>query len=220
MIVEPLCQGTAGMALYSEQYLREACERCRAAGILFIVDEIAMGYGRTGKMFAFEHAGIDPDIVTVGKGITAGYLPLSAAIVRDSIYDTFSDQETDHTFYHGHTFAGNPIACAAALKTLDLYREEKIVEQAARKGKFLQEQLGRFSDFSTIRDIRGLGMVAAIDCADVSLARRIQQRMKAAGYLLRPLGDTIYLMLPLVTPEETIIEVIDALVVCFESESA
>jgi len=115
VMVESLCQGASGMRMYSAEFLKHIANVCEEVGCLLIVDEIAMGCGRTGKMWAFEHAGIDPDIVTVGKGITAGTLPLSATIVKDSIHETFNDHDVDRTFYHGHTFAGNPIAAAAPL---------------------------------------------------------------------------------------------------------
>ena len=125
VIVEPLCQGAAGMKMYPADYLRQLGELCRNQNMLLIVDEIATGFGRTGRMFAFEHAGIDPDIVCVGKALSGGYLPISAAIVKDDIYQTFSDKPADHTFYHGHTFCGNPIAAAAAMEALTLYEQER-----------------------------------------------------------------------------------------------
>ena len=125
VIVEPLCQGAAGMRMYPAKYLRKLSELCAQNHVLLIVDEIAMGFGRTGRMFAFEHAGIDPDIVCVGKGLSGGYLPISAAVVKEEIFETFADEPEDHTFYHGHTFAGNPIAAAAAVECLNIYREEK-----------------------------------------------------------------------------------------------
>ena len=144
VIVEPLCQGAAGMRMYPARYLRKLGELCRENGVLLIVDEIAMGFGRTGRMFAFEHAGIDPDIVCLGKSLSGGYLPISAAVVKEEIFETFADEPEDHTFYHGHTFAGNPIAAAAAIECLNVYGEEKIVEKAARSGEVLAAALRGF----------------------------------------------------------------------------
>ena len=150
VIVEPLCLGAAGMKMYPAECLRRLGELCRQNRVLLIVDEIAMGFGRTGRMFAFEHAGIDPDIVCVGKGLSGGYLPISAAVVKEEIFETFADEPLDHTFYHGHTFAGNPVAAAVAVECLDIYREEKIVEKAERAGKALAAR------FEAFRGVSGL----------------------------------------------------------------
>ena len=155
VIVEPLCQGAAGMRMYPAKYLRRLGELCRENGVLLIVDEIAMGFGRTGRMFAFEHAGIDPDIVCLGKSLSGGYLPISAAVVKQEIFETFTDEPEDHTFYHGHTFAGNPIAAAAAIECLNVYGEENIVEKAARSGEVLAEH------FEAFRGVPGVVNVAA-----------------------------------------------------------
>lgn len=140
VIVEPLCLGAAGMKLYGPAWLCRLDETCKALKIPLIVDEIAMGFGRTGRMFAFEHAGIDPDIVCVGKALTAGYLPMSATIVRDDIYKTFTDEPEDHTFYHGHTWSGNPIAAAAALATLAVFEQEQLVQRAQESGARLDRK--------------------------------------------------------------------------------
>ena len=162
----------------------------------FIIDEIAMGFGRAGKMFA-QHADIDPDIVTIGKGISNGTLPISATIVRDSIYDTFSDEPVDHTFYHGHTFAGNPIASAAALATLDVYRDENIIT----KGESIRHRLKHLSSdlaqHHCVKNIRTLGMIAAFDVASPEVAQTIRHAMKTEGVLIRPLGNVLYVMPPL-----------------------
>ena len=202
VIVEPLCRGAAGMRIYSPKYLKGVAELCRNENVPLIVDEIATGMGRTGKMYAFEHAGIDPDIVCVGKGLSAGYLPISAVVVKNRLYDTFADVPADHTFYHGHTFAGNPIACAAALETLAIYEEEKIVERAARLGKVLGEEVESLRDLPGASALRHLGMIAAVD---VAWADKVRKRLWEQDHILiRPLGRSVYLMLPLIVDEAII----------------
>jgi adenosylmethionine-8-amino-7-oxononanoate aminotransferase len=151
------------MKMYPAKYLQRLAELCRENRVLLIVDEIAMGFGRTGRMFAFEHAGIDPDIVCLGKGLSGGYLPISAAVVKEEIFQTFSDEPEDHTFYHGHTFAGNPIAAAAAVECLNIYREEKIVEKAERTGQALAARFEAFKGVAGVANVRCLGMIAAFD---------------------------------------------------------
>jgi adenosylmethionine-8-amino-7-oxononanoate aminotransferase len=182
-----------------------------------IVDEIAMGFGRTGKMFAFEHAGIDPDIVCLGKSLSGGYLPISAAVVKDSIFETFGDEPEDHTFYHGHTFAGNPIAAAAAIECLEAYREENIVGRAEALGRLLAASLEPFRDMPGVAKVRSVGMVGAFDLTDAGgetgpvRAQHLRRLLMERGVLLRPLGSTVYLMLPLIASEEILVETIQEL---------
>ncbi|MFH0953517.1 MAG: adenosylmethionine--8-amino-7-oxononanoate transaminase [Verrucomicrobiota bacterium] len=208
VIVEPLCQCAAGMKMYPAEYLKELAALCRDHKVLLIADEIATGLGRTGTMFAFEQAGIDPDIVCVGKALSAGYLPISAAIVKDEIYRTFSDQGHDCTFYHGHTFAGNPIAAAAALATLEIYDEAHVVEDAARKGLLLEEWMAPLANLPTVDEVRCLGMIGAVelkpDTGSPPRPRRVQKLLLEQGILLRPLGQVVYLMPPLITPDDTL----------------
>ena len=214
LIVEPLLQGAAGMKMYSADHLRHLAELCRAHGVLLIVDEIATGFGRTGRMFAFEHAGIDPDIVCLGKSLSAGYLPISATIVRDAIYDTFSDKPVDHSFYHGHTFCGNPIAAAAALAALDVYERIDIAGQARRIERVFREMLEPLAKLSQVKEVRILGAMAAVELNGESqpnaaatedgmpAAQLVRRRMLDAGILIRPLGNVVYLMPPLTTPDD------------------
>lgn len=207
VIVEPICQGAAGMRIYAPACLAKMAALCRKHDVLLIADEIAMGFGRTGRMFAFEHAGIDPDIVCLGKGLAGGYLPMSATIVREALYETFADGKEDHTFYHGHTFAGNPVAAAVALETLRIYAEDRIVERAREAGARLQEALASLRGMSGVRDVRGLGLLAAIELTESKgqsgpeRARRIAAWLLQQGVLIRPLGSVVYLMPPLITPD-------------------
>jgi len=218
VIIEPLCQGAGGMRVYSPRYLRKLRERCTEEDVLLVADEIATGMGRTGRMFAFEHAGVDPDIVCLGKGLAAGYLPISATVVRDRIFETFSDLPEDNTFYHGHTFAGNPIAAAAALEALRIYEEDDIVGNARRLGCILQDEISAPAGADGVADVRCLGMIGAVELGNgpgdpdgSTRAAKVKEAMLEKGILTRPLGNVIYLMLPLVTPEEVLRKAVQAL---------
>lgn len=205
VIVEPLCQGAAGMRIYHPDYLRRLARLCRAHGILLIADEIAMGMGRTGRLWAFEHAGIDPDIVCLGKGLAAGYLPISVTMVKEHIFQTFRDQPADHTFFHGHTFAGNPLACAAAIATLAFYRKKSVVRRAQAGGRILAGGLRNIKKLPGVKNVRSLGMIAVCELEDAHGAgRRRAQAVRRAlleeGILIRPLGNVLYLLPPLLTP--------------------
>lgn len=209
LMVEPLCLGAAGMVMYPPAYLTELDALCRRHGVLLISDEIAMGFGRTGRRFAFEHAeGVRPDIVCVGKALSAGYLPISAAIVRADIHATFADRPVDRSFYHGHTFAGNPIAAAAACEALKVYREERLAERAAELGSRLHAWLAPLGELPQVREVRSLGMIAAVelapeepDVAGESRPVRVRRNLLRRRILARPLGNVVYLMPPLNTPE-------------------
>lgn len=217
VIIEPMCQGSGGMRIQHPEYLRRLAQLCREEGVLLIADEIAMGMGRTGKMFACDHAGVLPDIVCLGKSLSAGYLPISAAVAKTSLYETFSDKPDDHTFYHGHTFAGNPIAAAAAIETLRVYEEEGIVAQSAAMGKVLAEELASLAVLPGVRNIRSLGMIGVVELEDdkeglgTRRAIRVRDRLRENGILLRPLGPVIYVMPPLVTPEPVLRYLVQAL---------
>lgn len=214
VIIEPLCQCAAGMRIYEEKYLKKLAQLCRAHKILLIADEIAVGFGRTGTMFAFEQAGIEPDIVCLGKGLAGGYLPISATIVKENIYSTFSDTPQDHSFYHGHTFAGNPIACAAALEVLKIYEEKKILDQIRRKSEIMANMISRLCSSAGVRNVRSLGMIFAFDLPGKEgpeKIRVIRKKTLEAGVLIRPLGSVIYLMPSLITPDDLLIKTIDLL---------
>lgn len=207
VVVEPLCQGAAGMRMYAPAYLERLAACCQAHDVLLIVDEIATGFCKTGRVFAYEHAGIRPDIVCVGKAVTAGALPLSAAIVDDRIYETFDDADRDGTFYHGHTFAGNPIAAAAALEALAIYKEENLAARAAGLGALLEEELSPLADLPHVKDVRCLGMIGAVEFDAAETARNLAGALRHDGVLVRPLGSVLYLILPLIVTEEQLLEV-------------
>jgi adenosylmethionine-8-amino-7-oxononanoate aminotransferase len=212
VIIEPLCQGAAGMRIYPAEYLRLLDRLCKEKDVLLIVDEIAVGFGRTGKMFAFQHGDVDPDIVCLGKSLAGGYLPISATVVKNRIFETFRDKPEDSTFYHGHTFSGNPIAAAAALETLRIYKEEAIVEKAEQKGYLLKDQMARFLSLLHVVDVRCLGMIGAVELNEKPwLAQHIRERLLGDGILIRPLGNVVYLMPPLITPEDILTRTVEAL---------
>jgi adenosylmethionine-8-amino-7-oxononanoate aminotransferase len=177
--------------------------------VLFIVDEVATGFGRTGTMFACEHEGIEPDLMAVGKGITGGYLPLAATLATEEIYRAFlGTVEEGRTFYHGHTYTGNPLACAAALASLDLFEQDRVLEQLQPKIDQLDRGLERISHLPIVGDVRQCGFMAGIELvkdkvtgAPFPLGERVAvQVIKEArrrGVMIRPLGDVVVLMPPL-----------------------
>lgn len=217
VIIEPMCQGSGGMRFQNPEYLRRLAALCRETGVLLIADEIAVGMGRTGQMWASDHAGIAADIVCVGKSLSAGYLPISAAVAKASLYDTFRDQPDDHTFYHGHTFAGNPIAAAAAIETLRVYESEGIVAQAAAMGRILAAELQELAGIAGVRNVRSLGMIGVVELVDqdggcgTRRAGRVRDRLRENGILLRPLGPVLYVMPPLTIPEPVLRYLVQAL---------
>lgn len=221
VIVEPLCQGAAGMRIYDPAYLRLLAQECREHEVLLIADEIAVGFGRTGRMFAYEHAGVVPDIVCLGKAMSGGYLPISATSVRDEIAATFSDKPVDHTFFHGHTFAGNPLAAAAACAALDIYERDNIALMAHTKGRFMADKFAALKGYPGMRNVRTLGMIAAIELrAKPGLPARICAALCRQGILLRPLGDVIYLMPPLITPDDMLGDAIETLIKTVREEAS
>ena len=220
VIVEPLCQAASGMRMYSAKYLTKLNELCIRHRVLLIVDEIAMGFGRTGKMFAFEHADIDPDIVCIGKGLSGGTLPISAAIVKNTIFNTFTDKPVDNTFYHGHTFAGNPIASTVALKVLEIYERDDMVKKAEYLGNILKKEITRFEELSVVDNTRCLGMIGAVELKDgfvnfrskdIPRTEAIRHLLLDRGILVRPLGNVLYLMMPVITTENILKETIGCL---------
>lgn len=221
LIVEPLLQGSAGMRMYPPRYLQKLRTLCDEYAILLIADEVATGMGRTGKMFACEHAAIIPDIICLGKGLTGGYLPLALTIATEKIYQAFyADYHTGRAFMHSHTYSGNALGCVAAVATLQILREENILSVAAKRALYLREKLlTTFADLPYVGEIRTLGLINAIElvadrATKQSLPReqrsgyQIYQNALANGLLLRPLGDVLYFNPPLTITESEIDEAI------------
>ncbi len=203
-IVEPLVQGATGMAMYHPAYLTRARELCDQYGVHLIADEIAVGFGRTGTMFACEQAGIKPDFICLSKGITGGYLPLSAVLATDAIYAAFYDDATARGFLHSHSYTGNPLACRAALAVLDIFEADQII--TANRGKSVEftQLLGEVSAHPRVRHFRSRGMIWAFDVVDAApdFATRFHLQALARGVFIRPIGNTVYLMPPYVITQD------------------
>ena len=202
IIVEPMIQGAAGMLDYQASFLRAARELADAYGALLIFDEVATGFGRTGKMWAADHAGIVPDLLTCGKGITGGYLPLSAVLAAEHVYEAFLTRPGDpkpRTFFHGHTYTANPLCCAAALANLRVMGEQDVIGQAARLGERLTKLLEPVGAKANVVEIRQLGTMVGVEIAPVRerTGFAVCQAARERGVWLRPLGDTVVLMPPL-----------------------
>ena len=212
IVVESMVQGTAGMRMYPPVYFQHLEMLAKKHGALLIVDEIAMGMGRTGKMLAMDHAGIDPDMVCVGKGLTGGTMPFSASIIRDSIYETFADLPEDHSFYHGHTFTGHPIGAATALKVLEIMERDQMAEKAAETGRAIHKTLCPLIEDPRVAEVRSLGMVNAVEFhknanGGVELAIQVRETLKKRNILARPLGNMLYLALPLNVSEDFAVKI-------------
>ena len=222
LIMEPLIQGASGMLVYSPGFTRDVWELCRANDVLFIADEVATGFGRTGKMFACEHEGILPDLLVVAKGLTGGYLPLAATLATGEIFDTFlGPVEQNRTFFHGHTYTGNPLGCAAAMANLEIFEKDHVLEGLQPKITFLQAGLERLRSLRHVGEIRQAGFMVGIALLeDVAVRRpypaskrmghRVIKEARRHGVILRPLGDVIVLMPPLSMTEEEISMLLNA----------
>lgn len=212
LIVEPLVQGAAGMAMYDPAYLRHARALCDHYAVHLIADEIAMGCGRTGTFFASEQAGVWPDFLCLSKGISAGYLPLSLVLTTDAVFNAFLDDDVARGFLHSHSYTGNPLACRAALATLDLFRDEDVLTANISRARRLREAFDkRFAEHPQLRHHRAQGMVLAFDVADApaDFSRRFFAAALEAGVLLRPIGPTVYFMPPYVIDDVEIDHLMD-----------
>jgi adenosylmethionine-8-amino-7-oxononanoate aminotransferase len=206
VIMEPLVQGAAGMLVHPDGYLRAVRELCDRHDVLLILDEVATGFGRTGRMFACEHEGVAPDLLCLAKGITGGYLPLAATLASERIYEGFLGEfEELRTFFHGHTYTGNPLACAAALATLDVFRDERTLERLAPKMELLGELLRPLAAHPAVREVRRRGFMVGIELDGFPLEQRMGHRVtleaRRRGAIVRPLGDVVVLMPPLAIAE-------------------
>lgn len=206
LIVEPLVQGAAGMGMYHPAYLKRAREICDRYGVHLIADEIAVGFGRTGTMFACEQAGIRPDFICLSKGITGGYLPLSAVLTTDQVYAAFYDDATARGFLHSHSYTGNPLACCAALATLNIFEQDDVLAANRIKAAHCNRMAEPLRDHPRVRNFRNTGMIWAFEVggASADFARRCYHLGLEAGLLLRPIGNTVYFMPPYVISEAEI----------------
>ena len=207
VIVEPLVQGAAGMLTHPPGYLRAVRELCDRSGALLICDEVAVGFGRTGKMFACEQEDVAPDLLCLAKGITGGYLPLAATLATERIYEGFLGEHEDlRTFFHGHTYTGNPLACAAALACLEVFEEERTLDKLGPKNALLTRLLESVSDLPAVREVRQVGLMVGIEIEGYELSDRIGHQVtleaRRRGAIVRPLGDVVILMPPLSMSEQ------------------
>lgn len=204
LIVEPLVQCAAGMAMHDAAYLRQARALCDRYGVHLVVDEIATGFGRTGTLFAHEQAGIRPDFLCLSKGLTGGTLPLSAVLTTDAVYAAFYDDDVARGFLHSHSYTGNPLACRAALTTLDLFKQEDALARNRATAQALDTLLAPLSAHPRVRHARRQGMIWAWDIETPlpDFARRYQGHALTRGLVLRPIGQTLYFMPPYVLDDE------------------
>ncbi|RNC70371.1 MAG: adenosylmethionine--8-amino-7-oxononanoate transaminase [Desulfuromonadales bacterium] len=209
LVIEPLVQGAGGMIVQPEGFVRQVRELCDRYDILMIADEVAVGFGRTGAMFACGHEGVTPDIMALSKGITAGYLPLAATLSTQKVYDAFLGEYREmKTFFHGHTFTGNPIACATALASLDLFEKDRLLETLPSKTEYLQQRLHTLMELSHVGDVRQCGMIAGIELVrdkqtkepfpwEERIGVQVCLEARRHGLFLRPLGNVIVIFPPL-----------------------
>lgn len=217
IIIEPLLQGSAGMRIYPPLYLKKLRALCDEYDVILIADEIATGFGRTGKMFAFDHAGVSPDIMCISKGLTGGYMPMAITITTDRIYNAFySDYNEGKAFMHSHTYSGNPLGCSAALAVLDILDEDKIIEKANETAVYLhgalEDALGKHKN---VGEIRHIGLINAIElCEDKTSKKGFDGKLRIGysiykkalehGLILRPLGNVLYFNPPLIIGKDDI----------------
>ncbi len=211
ILVEPLLQGSAGMKIYPPLYLKKLRELCDEYNVHLIADEIATGFGRTGKMFAFEHAKVSPDIMCLSKGLTGGYMPMALFVTTQKIYDAFyADYNTGKAFMHSHTYSGNPLACSAANAVLDILEDGSVLKTAQQNAKYFNDLIKeKFLNHKNVGEVRHIGLINAIEIVknkrtkesfDSKLRTGYQIYKKALkrGVILRPLGDVIYFNPPLI----------------------
>lgn len=222
-VLEPRVQGAAGMTMHPAGYLEKAATVCRERGVWLVLDEVMTGFGRTGKMFAFQKEKVVPDLVALAKGLTGGYLPVAATLASREIFDAFlGDYSEMKTFFHGHSYTGNALGCAAALANLKIFETENTLQKNAALEQSLSKHAAKFWEHPNVGDVRQEGLICAIEIVrdfatreSFPFAERIGHRIcevaRAHGLLTRPVGDVLILMPPYCTTEEQLARMVDAL---------
>jgi len=214
VMMEPLIQGAAGMLVHPDGYLRAVRDLCDRHGVLLICDEVATGFGRTGTMFAVEQEDVVPDFLCLAKGITGGYLPLAATLTTEAVYEAFLGAPAEaKTFFHGHTYTGNPVACAVALANLDVFERERTVERLQPKIALIEQRLAEIAAMPGVAEVRSRGVMIGIDLGahdpELRVGHRVTLEARKRGALVRPLGDVVVLMPPLAISEAELESLLD-----------
>jgi len=220
MIIEPLVQGAAGMLMAPVGYLRKIRELCTRYNILMIADEVAVGFGRTGTLFACEQEEVSPDIMCIAKGLTGGYLPVAATLTTETIFQAFLGEPREcKTFFHGHTFTGNPVGCAVALANIELIEQTRLIQHVQDLARMLSGELERFKSLSHVGDIRQRGLMVGIELVrdkqtkepytlEENIGHQVVLEARRHGLIIRPLGDVLVLMPILAMSEEELQQVL------------
>jgi adenosylmethionine-8-amino-7-oxononanoate aminotransferase len=223
VIIEPLVQAAGGIIVWPGGYLKDVRELCNKYNVLLIADEVATGFGRTGRMFACEHENVVPDIMCLSKGITNGYMPLAVTLATDRIYNAFLGEFKElKTFFHGHSYAGNPLACAAAIASIDLFEKEETLKNMQPKISLLEERLKDIADLPNVGNVRSKGLIAGIELVmdkqtkepypwEEKMGWKVAYRAREEGVLIRPLGNVIVIMPPLSISIENLNRLMDVI---------
>jgi adenosylmethionine-8-amino-7-oxononanoate aminotransferase len=217
VVVEPMVQAAGGMLLHDPTFLRGVRAMCDQYGALMLADEVATGLGRTGRMWAIEHADVAPDLLTCGKGLTGGYLPLSAVLAREEVYDAFlGTPASNRAFFHGHTYTANPLACAAALANLRVMREHGMVDHAAKVGDRIGDLLADLASVDGVVEVRRIGTMTGIEVAPRGdrTGFRVCRLARDRGVIVRPLSDVVVLMPPLAIGDDDLTELVTTVADC------
>lgn len=223
VVLEPLVQGAGGMLVAPEGYLRGVRDCCNRHDALLIADEVAVGFGRTGRMFACEHEAVVPDLMAIAKGLTGGYLPLAATLATDEVYEAFLGEYRElKTFFHGHTYTGNPLACAAALACLDIFDKDDVLDALQPKIQFLTERLEVMEALAHVGDVRQRGFMAGLELVqdratkepyplDEKIGIKVTMAARREGLIIRPLGNVIVIMPPFCITDEQLARMLDTI---------
>lgn len=219
IIIEPVVQGAGGMRIYNPLYVKRVRELCSQYGLLMIADEIATGFGHTGKMFACEWAGVKPDIMTVGKGLTGGYMTMAAMLTTKEISDTISNSSLG-ALMHGPTFMGNPLACSVAIESINLLLETPWEKRVKNIETVFTKELEKAKDLELVQNVRNIGVIGVIELKDGSYAQKIQDYCVKNGVWIRPFGKLIYSIVAYVISEEELKKIVNTMIEAIKSQKS